>query len=161
MAYKFNVWIDADSCPARARKFILNFCRTKEIPLNFVANREIPVKDEGPLFKMITCPQTKNAADDYITAHAGPNDFVVTRDIPFAARLVEKKISVINDRGTVFTSENIGEKLSERNFNLNMAELGFTGGRKSDYSDKDFKKFSNCFDREIFKNMTNETYSLK
>lgn len=160
MAFNFTVWIDADSCPVKVRNFTLSYCEKKEIPVAFVANHEIPART-GSLFKMIVCEKSEGAADNYILENAGYNDFVITRDIPFAAKLVDKKISVINDRGTVFTKDNIADKLSERNFNMNLAMLGFGNDKKSNYSEKDFKKFSNCFDREILKNIMTETYNLK
>ena len=96
--------------------------------------------------------QMDQAADDYIAGKVQKHDAVVTRDIPFAARLVERGIVVMNDRGKLFTKENIGERLSERNFSLDLAALGLTGGGgKSSYSQKDFKKFCDCFEREMQK----------
>ena len=45
---------------------------------------------------------TADAADNYIVEHCGENDVAVTRDIPLASRLVEKGITVLNDRGVVY-----------------------------------------------------------
>ena len=85
---------------------------------------------------------------------AEENDIVVTRDIPFAARLVEKGICVMNDRGFVFTKYNIQDKLMERAFNMNLSEIGFASrNKKTYYGDKEFAKFSACFDTEVEKRL--------
>ena len=123
----FSVWIDADSCPRQVREFVFRRTKKHSVPLFFVANRDIPLPAGA---QMIVCEPAAQAADDDIFAHCNADDIIITRDIPFAARLQEKPVRVINDRGTVFTKENIGERLSERNFMLNLAEIGLGNDRK-------------------------------
>ena len=151
----FTIWVDADSCPAPVRKHVISFSTKNVVPVCFVANRalpSLPTAEQAPLVTMQLCAQEAQAADDYIFAHCKQHDAVITRDIPFAARLVARGIVAMNDRGTCFTKENIGERLSERNFNLNLAELGLAGGgKKASYSEKAFKKFADCFEREMQK----------
>jgi uncharacterized protein YaiI (UPF0178 family) len=144
-----HIWIDADSCPRIIRDYIIEYADKLHIPVVFAANRNIiPVK-KTQFFSMIICENKPGAADDYISEHATCSDIVVTRDIPLAARLVEKKITVLNDRGTVYTSENIRERLSERDFNLQLAQIGVIQDGMHSYSKKQFSLFANCFDREI------------
>ena len=161
----FSVWIDADSCPKKVREYIFNRTSKNSVPLYFVANREIPLNQKKgsstEKFNMIVCKNEEQAADDYIFEHSTPGDIVITRDIPFAARLIEKKICVMNDRGLLFTRENIGEKLSERNFNLNLAILGLDGeNKKTYYGNKEFERFCRCFDREFQQKLTNARYGV-
>ena len=146
-----RIWVDADSCPRIVRDYIIRYSGRLKLPVFFVANRIIPADSDSPLLKMIVCTAEKGAADNYIANNAEPNDLIITRDIPFAARLVEKKISVMNDRGLLFTSENIAERLSERDFSLQLAEIGLAGNKKYSYSKKNFENFANAFDREIHK----------
>lgn len=155
---KFTVWVDADSCPKMVREHLISFSQKKQVSVTFVANRPIPNQSESDYFSMIVCDATSQAADDYIFSRAGQYDMVVTRDIPFAARLVEKKICTINDRGTTFTQENIRERLSERDFSLNLAQLGLGGSGKKVYGAKEFKKFADCFEREIQKLLIIDQY---
>ena len=143
----FSVWIDADSCPRQVREFVFRRTKKHSVPLFFVANREIPLPAGA---QMIICEPMAQAADDYIFAHCNTDDIIITRDIPFAARLQEKPVRVMNDRGTVFTKENIGERLSERNFMLNLAEIGLGNDRKkSTYGKKEFDAFVRTFDRDF------------
>lgn len=154
----FSVWVDADSCPKMVREHLISFSSKKQVPVIFVANRPIPNQTKSDFFSMIICDTSSQAADDYIFSHAGQYDMVITRDIPFAARMIEKNICTINDRGTTFNRENIREKLSERDFSLNLAQLGLAGGGKNTYGQKEFKKFADCFEREIQKLLIIDQY---
>lgn len=143
----FSVWIDADSCPRQVREFVFRRTKKHSVPLFFVANREIPLPADA---QMIVCEPAAQAADNYIFAHCNADDIIITRDIPFAARLQEKPVRVMNDRGMVFTKENIGERLSERNFMQNLAEIGLGNDRKkSTYGKKEFDAFVRTFDRDF------------
>ena len=100
---------------------------------------------------MIVCEATPDAADNYIVENASQNDIIVTRDIPLADRLVEKNITVINDRGTLYTKENIKERLSIRNFNKELYTNGILSEKTSTFGPKELNNFANCLDREIQK----------
>lgn len=148
----FSIWVDADSCPIPVKDIIFRFCKRLSLKLIFVANHEIPMP-KSQLFQMIVCDATPDAADNYIVENASQNDIVITRDIPMAARLLEKNITTINDRGLLFTSENIREKLSLRNFNKELYDNGILSEKTSTFSKKDVNNFANCFDREIQKKL--------
>ena len=148
----FSIWVDADSCPIPVKDIIFRFCKRLSLKLIFVANHEIPMP-KSQLFQMIVCDATPDAADNYIVEKAMQNDIVITRDIPMAARLLEKNITTINDRGLLFTSENIREKLSLRNFNKELYDNGILSEKTSTFSKKDVNNFANCFDREIQKKL--------
>ena len=145
MAQKLHIWIDADSCPALVRNHTVKMAARNNAEIFFVANREIKC-NEGP-FQMIICNQEKDAADNYIFDHVNEEDLVITKDIVFADRLISKGICVINDRGTIFTKENIKERLSERNFDLQLAEIGLVQHFNEGYDKKKFAQFANSFDK--------------
>ena len=149
---EFSIWVDADSCPIPVKDIIFRFCKRLNLKLIFVANHQIPMP-KSELFKMIVCDATPDAADNYIVENALQNDIVITRDIPMASRLIEKNITTINDRGLLFTSENIREKLSLRNFNKELYDNGILSEKTSTFSKKDVNNFANCFDREIQKKL--------
>ena len=110
---------------------------------------------------MIVCDATPDAADNYIVENANENDIIITRDIPLADRLVEKNIVVINDRGTLYTKENIKERLSIRNFNKELYTNGIVSEKTSTFSKKDTNNFANCFDREIQKKIKSNRHQEK
>ncbi|MBO4533127.1 MAG: DUF188 domain-containing protein [Treponema sp.] len=148
-----NVWIDADSCPPQVRKHVTDYAAKKAITVYFVANKQIDCQSKNP-FNMIITDSTKDSADNYIFDHtAADTDLVITRDIVFADRLVAKGVHVINDRGTEFTKEIIKERLSERDFNLQLVQLGLSKPYHEGYDQKKFEKFANCLDRVIVRNL--------
>ncbi|WP_187152294.1 DUF188 domain-containing protein, partial [Treponema endosymbiont of Eucomonympha sp.] len=61
------------------------------------------------LFTMIVTGKHESSADEYIVAHVTENDIAVTRDIQLAARLVEKRITVLNDRGIEYSSGTVAD----------------------------------------------------
>ena len=117
----------------------------------FAANKAIAC-DTGT-FEMAVCGNEKDAADNYILEHSQQTDLVITRDIVFADRLVQKGVHTINDRGTEFTKEIIKERLSERDFNLQLVEMGLSKPYHEGYDQKKFEKFANCLDRVVVKNL--------
>ena len=146
----FSIWVDADSCPTNVRELLVRFVVRLKIPCNFVANRQIPLP-QTKLITMIITENSEGSADDYIVSHVEPNDLVVTRDIPLAARLIEKKITTINDRGKVFSAESIREDLSIRNFNYQLFTMGIQSDKTSKFNKKNLNDFANCLDRELQK----------
>lgn len=148
----FSIWVDADSCPVLVRDLVVRFSLRLKLFTFFVANRVIPLPPhalKSNYIKMIVTDTIEGAADDYIADNANSCDMVITRDIPLAARLLEKNITVINDRGSKFTSDTINEQLSVRNFHFDLAQIGIQPTKSSNYSKKELNNFANCFDREL------------
>jgi uncharacterized protein YaiI (UPF0178 family) len=146
-----KIYVDADSCPRPARDLVLKRAVKLKIEIIFAANHPIPCECEidGVITKaqMEICPNTDNAADDRIVELCKKNDLVITRDVPLAKRLVEKEAYVMDDRGRVFTSNNINELLSLRNFSVGLADSGLGMERIANYSRKELKTFADSLDR--------------
>ena len=160
-----HVWVDADSCPRSVRDYIIKKAADLSLAVSFVANRTVPVDeqlliDKKLFFESVICENTQGAADDYIASRAGKGDMIVTRDIPLAAKLAERGLCVLNDRGTSYTKESAKKKLADRNFNMQLAEAGLTGNKKNVYGKKEFALFAACFDKEIIKLIRDRSLSL-
>ncbi len=146
----FKIWVDADSCPKKVKSVILRAAQKNKIQVNYVANRPIPFDFESSLFKMTICENKEGEADNYILENADKNDLVITRDLPFAKKLYDKKITVINDRGTLFDEKNLERMLRDRELNLQFMALGINMGKKMNtFSEKELQAFSSCFDRVL------------
>lgn len=143
-----TIWIDADSCPSLVRNHAVKMGSRLNFKVVFVANKNIPCTEKSP-FQMIICNSDKDAADNYIYENASEKDLVITRDIVFADRLVSKGIPAINDRGTIFTKENVKELLSTRDFDLQLANCGLVKHYNEGYDKKKFAMFANSFDKVI------------
>ena len=144
--------MDADSCPRHVRELVARAARRNGFEAVFAANRAVPLGGGADGCAMVVCGSAKDSADDYILSVAAADDIVVTKDIPFAARLVERGICAMNDRGFVFTPHNIQDKLMERAFNMNLAKIGLCAkSKKSRYGQAEFERFSRSFSAEVQK----------
>jgi uncharacterized protein YaiI (UPF0178 family) len=141
-----KIYIDADSCPRPARELVLRRAEKAGLSTIFAANRPIPGVS-GPGAVMEICPAGEGAADDRIVELARPGDLVITRDIPLASRLVAASILVIDDRGQIYTQENIREKLSLRDFKVGRADSGLGMERTVSYGRRELKNFADALDR--------------
>jgi len=145
-----KILVDADSCPAAARQLILRAALRTRTRAVFAANRIIP--DIGGAYaEMLVCPAGEGAADDRLTDLAQTGDLAVTRDIPLAVRLLEAGAAVLDDRGRIYTAENIREKLSLRDFTVSLAENGYEFDRSAGYGKRELKSFADSFDRLLSK----------
>ena len=144
-----KVWIDADSFPTLLKNFILEYAEKNYLEIIFVANK--PIKSDKQNFKMILAENTKDSADNIIFENITEKDIAITHDILLAERLVQKNIKTINDRGTYFSKENIKKKVEERNYDFNLAQLGFSGSKEKNYGMKELKKFRECFEKTLKK----------
>jgi len=145
-----KIWVDADACPGEIKEIIIRAAHKRSIKTIFVSNKAISIPD-SPFIFTVKVPQGSDVADEYIAERAEKKDLVITQDIPLAAILVPKEAVVISIHGVLFTPNNIGERLSVRNF---MHELRATGVQTSGpkpFSNKDKQKFANTFDQQLIK----------
>ena len=143
-----KIWVDADSCPTKIRDIISKASKRVKVESIYVANRDIPVRLHDYVTKVVTSKESQSA-DIYIVNNSGINDIVVTRDIPLADELVDKGLTVLNDRGVIYTVENIKERLSLRDFMQEAREIGLVYESTNRFGQKEIQKFSNAFDKVL------------
>jgi uncharacterized protein YaiI (UPF0178 family) len=145
-----KILVDADSCPRDARTLILRFARRLDIQAIFAANRAIPgIAGKNATIEL--CPPGDDAADNRIVELAMQGDIAICRDLALAKRLLEKGVFVMDDRGRLFTQDNINELLSLRNFTVGLAENGLGVQRSASYGMKERKAFADSLDRQLIK----------
>ncbi len=142
------IWVDADSCPRRVREIIARAAERRRISTYYLANREIPIP-KSAYVSMIVVSGAPEAVDARILAEAPSTALVVTRDIPLAAQLVERGLLVLNDRGEVFSVENVRERLSLRNFSKELRDAGLYRSDGDSHNHRAVQAFANALDREL------------
>lgn len=145
-ADRLRIWVDADSCPRPVREIIRRAAARTGVGVVFVANRDVPGVEVNHL---VLVGREEGAADAYIIEHSRGEDLVVTRDIPLAKELVDRGNTVLNDRGDVFSTENVGERLALRNFMYQLRASGFTSSTERSFGGREVRSFANSFDREL------------
>jgi hypothetical protein len=139
-----TIWVDADSCPARIRRIIEDGAVRTGFPAVFVADRVLPIYEKAG--RMVTVEGGADAADNYILANVSPGDLVITRDIPLADGAVSKGCTVLDDRGSFLTAENVRERLSIRNFLQDLRKSGISPKGTGPMTGKQIAAFAASFD---------------
>jgi len=143
-----RIFIDGDSCSKEARQIVEKRAQKEGLTLWVIADRPIKVAP-GETIHFLQVPQGEDAVDREILREAGPEDLIITRDVVMAGKGIEQGKQVINDRGVPFSEENIGERLSQRNWSLQLKEAGLQSGGGRSYSSRDKQNFANTFDRWV------------
>ncbi|PIE74017.1 MAG: YaiI/YqxD family protein [Deltaproteobacteria bacterium] len=151
------LWIDGDSCPRDLRRLVNTRCRKLNLSLCYVANSPLQLPD-SPCITQLLSSKEKGSADEILVQKAQKGDLVITRDIPLAARLVEKGITVINDRGRLFNAQNIKEFLDARDFSLMMKDAGILQEQSRNYGFRELKAFTSCFEKEVMRLLREERF---
>ncbi|MGD9683539.1 MAG: YaiI/YqxD family protein [Candidatus Obscuribacterales bacterium] len=145
-----KIWVDADACPVALREIISRAAHKRQIDAIFVTNSELRVP-ESPFISVVRVEGGPDRADDYIAEQAEAGDLAITQDIPLAHRLVDKDVLVIEQRGVLLTRENIGERLSIRDFMQDLRDAGLQSGGPSPFGEKEKRAFAATFDRVVTK----------
>jgi uncharacterized protein YaiI (UPF0178 family) len=143
-----KILVDADSSPADVRNLIRRAAARTRNTAIFAANRIIPdiLKNENEYTKMLVCPPEDSSVDNCLDLLAKPGDIAITRDIPLAQRFLDRGAAVLDDRGRIFTKENIRERLSLRDFTVGLAESGYEFERSQVYGKRELKCFADSLD---------------
>ncbi len=147
-----KIWVDADACPGAVKELVLRVGKRHNIFVVFVANKFIGIP-ESACFSTVRVDKEPEAVDEYIVERAQAGDMVITQDIPLASGLVSLGVTVISPRGDLHTAENIGERLSIRNFMQDIREAGGITPGPSAFGPKDKQRFSDTLDREITRHL--------
>ena len=146
-----HIWVDADACPNVIKDILYRAAERVKMPLTLVANK--PLRTPPSRFiKSVQVAGGFDVADDHIVRQIQPGDLVITADIPLAAEVIEKGGHALNPRGTFYTTENIKERLTMRDFMDELRGSGImTGGPKA-LNQSDRQAFANQLDRFLTQN---------
>jgi uncharacterized protein YaiI (UPF0178 family) len=144
-----KIWVDADAAPRDVKDIVAKAAQRLEIPAIYVANQSLYTPRHNPFVSAEVVHGGPDAADDHIAEHSVSGDLAITADIPLASRLVEKGVATIDPRGTEYTEETIGERLSVRDFMDQLRSSGVETGGPSAYGAKNKQAFAASFDRTL------------
>ncbi len=144
-----KLWLDADAAPRDVKDVCFRACDRLTLETVLVANQRLQLPVGYPHLSAVRVDGGPDVADQYIAEHAEAGDVAVTADIPLAALLVPKGVTVIDPRGEEYTAESIGERLSVRNFMDGLRGAGVETGGHGAYSARDKQAFANALDRAL------------
>ncbi len=169
-----RLYIDSDSLPVRHRSIVIKRIIKNGYEAWFAADRELPdvlkaieedkrvrrsafretlTREEarkiGSGIHMEVVKSGANSADDRLVELALAPALAITHDIPLAERLIQKGITVIDDRGNTFSEENIRKRMSERENNAIFREMGLFTDKSKHFDEKTIHAFSAAFDKAL------------
>lgn len=141
-----QVWVDADACPAEIKEVLFRAAKRTQIKVTLVANQPLRTP-RSEFVDSLLVPAGLNVADQRIVELTEAGDLVVTADIPLAAQVVEKGAQALNPRGTLYTDENVGQRLASRDLMDDLRGEGLVTGGPANFNAKDRQAFANQLDR--------------
>jgi uncharacterized protein YaiI (UPF0178 family) len=145
-----KIWIDADACPNVIKEILFRAAERARIELTLVANQAMRLPP-SQYIRFVQVPAGLDVADKHIVESLHVGDLVITADIPLAAAVIEKNGVALNPRGELYTTENIRERLSMRNFMDDLRGGGVNTGGPPTLTAKDRQLFANKLDAWIAK----------
>lgn len=147
-----KIYVDADGFPGAAKDIVIRAALRTGVPLVFVANK--PIRYEpSHLISSLVVPEGPDIADDRIVELVEPGDLVVTADIPLADRVVSAGAFALNPRGTLYTMNNIKDRLSMRDLLSELRDGGLVTGGPPAFGKKDRRAFADQLDRFLVRRM--------
>jgi uncharacterized protein len=142
-----RIWVDADAAPRDVKEIVFRAAKRLKVPTTLVANQRLQTPANNEFVDSVRVDGGPDVADQHIADNAVPGDLAITADIPLAAILVEQRIVTIDPRGTEYNEDNIGERLSIRDFMDGLRTSGVETGGPRAYGAKDKQAFANTLDR--------------
>ena len=146
-------WVDADACPNVIKDILFRAAERAQISLTLVANKLL-YTPPSRYIKAIQVPAGFDVADNKIAQLVEPGDLVITADIPLAAQVIDKGGHALNPRGEFYTTDNIREFLTMRNFMDTLRSSGVETGGPAVFSQSDRQAFANQLDRFLSKKLS-------
>ena len=144
-----RLWVDADAAPRDVKEIVFRAAARLEIEAVLVANRRLPTPLSNRFVSAVQVEGGPDVADRHIAEHAQGGDVAITADIPLAAALVEKQVAVIDPRGEEYTADNIGERLTVRDFMDQLRGSGVETGGAAPYGAREKQAFAATLDRVL------------
>ena len=147
-----QIWVDADACPVVIKEIIFRAAERLQISTTLVANQMLRTPPSR-FIRAIQVPSGFDVADAHIVEQLAAGDLVITADIPLASLVIERGAYALNPRGELYTTANIQEILTMRNFMDELRGAGVKTGGPAAFSLADRQSFANQLDRFLAKHM--------
>ena len=145
-----QIWVDADACPKVIKEILFRAADRVGIQVTLVANQPLHTPKSHNI-RSVQVAAGFDVADNYIVQQANEGDLVITADIPLASEAIEKGCLAINPRGELYTTDNIRQRLTMRDFMDTLRSSGVDTGGPPAFNHGDRQAFANQLDRLLAK----------
>ncbi|MEN8150202.1 MAG: YaiI/YqxD family protein [Planctomycetota bacterium] len=141
-----HLYVDADACPVKEE--VYRVARRLGLSVTLVANSWMRTPDV-PWVALEVVDDAFDAADDWIVEHVGPDDIVITADIPLASRCLAAGAAALGPKGKIFDEDNIADAVATRDLMEELRSAGETTGGPPPLAPKDRSRFLERLDQVI------------
>lgn len=142
------VWVDADACPGPIKEILFRAADRVEVETIFVANHAVRTP-KSRFIRGVQVAHGFDVADARIVDGVAAGDLVVTADVPLAARVVAAGAVALNPRGTLYTANNIGDHLAQRNLLDELRSAGVVRGGPATLGRSEIQAFAAELDKYL------------
>ena len=150
-----KIWVDADACPGVIKEILFRAAERTQVQVTLVANQYIPTP-RSRFIASVQVSQGFDVADNEIVRRLEAGDLVITADIPLAADVIDKGGHALNPRGELYTTDNIRQRLSMRDFMETMRASGIDTGGPAALNQSDRQAFANQLDRFLVRSQRDD-----
>lgn len=140
------VYVDADACPVKEE--VYRVARRHGLHVFVVANAVLQIPREAGI-ECVVASSRPDAADDWIVEQIGPNDILVTADLPLVDRALKKGARVLLPNGREHTPETIIGALASRAIMEGLRETGSVTGGPAAFGPRDRSRFLGELERIV------------
>jgi uncharacterized protein YaiI (UPF0178 family) len=141
-----TVWVDADACPVQVKEILFRAAERAGVETVLVANHAVRIP-KSRFIRGVQVASGFDAADARIVEGVAKGDLVVTADVPLAARVVAAGAVALNPRGTLYTPNNVGDHLAQRNLMDQLRSAGAVRGGPGALSRAEIQLFAGELDK--------------
>lgn len=141
-----QIWVDADACPKIIKEILYRAANRTATKIIFVSHQAITTPS-SPFIHKLQVNVGLDAADNKIVALIEPGDLVITADIPLADAIITKAGYALDFRGELYSTNNIKQRLSIRNFSDSLRSSGVQTGGPAKITQKEIQQFANHLDK--------------
>lgn len=142
-----DIYIDADACPVKDEVYRVAVRYGLKVIL--VANSRMRTPNAPWLEFVLVDSRELDAVDDWIAERIGPDDILVSGDIPLASRCLEKGARAIGLTGRPFDRDNIGDSLATRQLLSQLRDQGIMMGGPAPFAKRDRSRFLQALDEAV------------
>lgn len=128
------------------KEILFRAAQRTSIETVLVANKLLRVPP-SPYIRALQVPAGFDVADSKIVQDLSAGDLVITADIPLAAQVIAKGGHALNPRGEFYSTSNIQERLTLRNFMEELRSSGVDISGPATFSQNDRQTFAAELDR--------------
>ena len=138
-----TLFIDGDAFVRLIQPIVSKAIERHHIKTYLVSNKKLSLEPEK-FVTFVLVSQGIDSADKWIVEHLQEGDLVITSDIPLANEVVKRGAYALNQRGTLYTEENVQQHLAMRDLMQNIRDMGEVTKGPKPYGPKDRAAFANA-----------------